>query len=231
MIDCSPTEISAIKQVFRDEVHILLYHWHIKRAWEKHIKTYLTLIFYLEDYDFKLNDLKDTIDLADDLFNVYGLVPGRVQVFQAAFDDLRRISTQKWYNLTGSVACSKKELKERETKYNGNTFTYSYQQNKPYFRIFRSCSLCLTRLRNRTKLNRSKDKNPEDIKEKKYLRIRLISTICTNSENQSSKIPVALFGNGMFGKDCVKIKSNRCGAASTLWKELQNRDFLVARVD
>ncbi|KAG2229138.1 hypothetical protein INT48_008090 [Thamnidium elegans] len=39
MIDCSPTEISAIKQVFRDEVHILLYHWHIKRAWEKHIKT------------------------------------------------------------------------------------------------------------------------------------------------------------------------------------------------
>jgi gluconate kinase len=46
MIDCS-----AIKQVFRDEVHILLCHWHIKRAWEKHIKTDVIIflfVFYLQ---------------------------------------------------------------------------------------------------------------------------------------------------------------------------------------
>ena len=38
MVDCSPTEIRAIKDAFVDEVEILLCHWHIKRAWETHIK-------------------------------------------------------------------------------------------------------------------------------------------------------------------------------------------------
>lgn len=39
MIDCSPTEIRAIKEVFdNNNVDILLCHWHIKRAWETHIK-------------------------------------------------------------------------------------------------------------------------------------------------------------------------------------------------
>ncbi|CEP08726.1 hypothetical protein, partial, partial [Parasitella parasitica] len=37
MIDCSPTEIAAIKEVF-PSVDILLCHWHIKRAWEAHIR-------------------------------------------------------------------------------------------------------------------------------------------------------------------------------------------------
>ena len=35
MIDCSATEISALKEVFQNNVSILLCHWHIKRAWEK----------------------------------------------------------------------------------------------------------------------------------------------------------------------------------------------------
>ncbi|KAG1040313.1 hypothetical protein G6F43_012307 [Rhizopus delemar] len=38
MIDCSPTEIGAIRSVFGDVVQVLLCHWHIKRAWETHIK-------------------------------------------------------------------------------------------------------------------------------------------------------------------------------------------------
>ncbi|SAM03055.1 hypothetical protein [Absidia glauca] len=37
MIDCSTTEIAAIRQVF-DGVDVLLCHWHIKRAWDLHIK-------------------------------------------------------------------------------------------------------------------------------------------------------------------------------------------------
>ncbi|SAM06207.1 hypothetical protein [Absidia glauca] len=37
MINCSTTEIAAIRQVF-DGVSILLCHWHIKRAWDGHIK-------------------------------------------------------------------------------------------------------------------------------------------------------------------------------------------------
>lgn len=39
MIDCSATEIEAIRLAFGDEVRVLLCHWHIKRAWEKHMKT------------------------------------------------------------------------------------------------------------------------------------------------------------------------------------------------
>jgi len=39
MIDCSAAEIEAIRQAFQGEVSVLLCHWHIKRAWEKHIKT------------------------------------------------------------------------------------------------------------------------------------------------------------------------------------------------
>ena len=38
MIECSPTEIAAINEVFGDNVSILLCHWHIKRAWETHLK-------------------------------------------------------------------------------------------------------------------------------------------------------------------------------------------------
>ncbi|KAI9252577.1 hypothetical protein EDC94DRAFT_525780, partial [Helicostylum pulchrum] len=44
------------------------------------------------------------------------LDPGRGQVFQAGSDDLRRISTEEYYNLTRSVVYSRKELKERERK-------------------------------------------------------------------------------------------------------------------
>ncbi|SAL95413.1 hypothetical protein [Absidia glauca] len=38
MIDCSAAETAAIKEVFGSTVDILLCHWHIKRAWETHLK-------------------------------------------------------------------------------------------------------------------------------------------------------------------------------------------------
>ncbi|CEP17264.1 hypothetical protein [Parasitella parasitica] len=41
MIDCSPTEIGAIQNVFKNEVQVLLCHWHIKRAWETNIKKHI----------------------------------------------------------------------------------------------------------------------------------------------------------------------------------------------
>ncbi|CEG68073.1 hypothetical protein RMATCC62417_04400 [Rhizopus microsporus] len=37
MVDCSPTEIAAIREVFAN-VDMLLCHWHIRRARETHIK-------------------------------------------------------------------------------------------------------------------------------------------------------------------------------------------------
>ncbi|KAI9269769.1 hypothetical protein EDC94DRAFT_381243 [Helicostylum pulchrum] len=73
-------------------------------------------LFFDEDYGFELDDLKGIIGPVNNPFDVFGLDPGRVQVFQATFDDLRRISTKEYYNLTGSVAYSRKELKEREKK-------------------------------------------------------------------------------------------------------------------
>lgn len=39
MIDCSRAEISAIHEVFGPSFNVLLCHWHIKRAWEKHLKS------------------------------------------------------------------------------------------------------------------------------------------------------------------------------------------------
>ncbi|KAG1052337.1 hypothetical protein G6F43_005510 [Rhizopus delemar] len=38
MIDCRLTEIGAIRSIFGDAVQVLICHWHIKRAWESHIK-------------------------------------------------------------------------------------------------------------------------------------------------------------------------------------------------
>ncbi|KAL0091139.1 hypothetical protein F4703DRAFT_1970943, partial [Phycomyces blakesleeanus] len=38
MIDCSPIEQKAIWDTFGPSVQILLCHWHIKRAWESHVK-------------------------------------------------------------------------------------------------------------------------------------------------------------------------------------------------
>lgn len=40
MVDCSATEIAAISEVFVD-VRISLCHWHIRRAWEKKLKSYV----------------------------------------------------------------------------------------------------------------------------------------------------------------------------------------------
>jgi hypothetical protein len=39
MIDCSKAEIGAIRETFGNDVSVLLCHWHIKRAWEKKIKS------------------------------------------------------------------------------------------------------------------------------------------------------------------------------------------------
>jgi hypothetical protein len=39
MIDCSKAEIGAIREAFGQNVSVLLCHWHIKRAWEKKIKS------------------------------------------------------------------------------------------------------------------------------------------------------------------------------------------------
>lgn len=44
MIDCSATEVTAIKNVFNNDVQVLLCHWHIKRAWETNIKQKVKII-------------------------------------------------------------------------------------------------------------------------------------------------------------------------------------------
>lgn len=44
MVDCSQTEISSIREVFGESVSISLCHWHIRRAWEKHIKSEIKVV-------------------------------------------------------------------------------------------------------------------------------------------------------------------------------------------
>lgn len=44
MIDCSPTEQMAIRQVFGNSVQILLCHWHIRKAWDDHIRKVMTAL-------------------------------------------------------------------------------------------------------------------------------------------------------------------------------------------
>ncbi|KAG2207412.1 hypothetical protein INT47_006887 [Mucor saturninus] len=41
MIDCSPTEISAIRETSGSDVQIFLCHWHIQRAWELNVKKHV----------------------------------------------------------------------------------------------------------------------------------------------------------------------------------------------
>jgi hypothetical protein len=54
-------------------------------------------------------------------------------------------------------------------------------------------------------------------------------------EEDKSKVPLVVFGNGMFGKNLVKLKGLRCGVAGVLWRCLKKReaagDLIVLPVD
>ena len=54
-------------------------------------------------------------------------------------------------------------------------------------------------------------------------------------EEDKSKVPLVVFGNGMFGKDLVKLKGLRCGVAGIMWRCLKKReaagDLLVVTID
>jgi hypothetical protein len=69
MIDCSPAEIAAIKEVF-PTTNILLCHWHIKRAWKTHIKKdvgkknfFFQLHRHRHRHQNKMNDDTDTVKI------------------------------------------------------------------------------------------------------------------------------------------------------------------------
>lgn len=38
------------------------------------------------------------------------------------------------------------------------------------------------------------------------------------------KVPLVVFGNGMFGKDLVKLRGNRCGVTGKLWMALKKQE-------
>lgn len=54
-------------------------------------------------------------------------------------------------------------------------------------------------------------------------------------EEDKTKVPLVVFGNGMFGKDIVKMKGLRCGVAGVMWRCLKKReaagDLLVIPID
>lgn len=53
MIDCSPTEQMAIRQVFGNSVKILLCHWHIRKAWDDHIRKIMTDLLRILSFLYK----------------------------------------------------------------------------------------------------------------------------------------------------------------------------------
>ncbi|KAI9268584.1 hypothetical protein EDC94DRAFT_514539, partial [Helicostylum pulchrum] len=54
-------------------------------------------------------------------------------------------------------------------------------------------------------------------------------------EEDKNKMPLIVFGNGIFGKDLVKLKGLRCGIVEILWRCLKKReaagDLLVVPID
>lgn len=43
-------------------------------------------------------------------------------------------------------------------------------------------------------------------------------------EENKEKVPLVVFGNGMFGKDVVKLKGLRCGVVGILWRCLKKKE-------
>ncbi|KAL1931617.1 hypothetical protein VTP01DRAFT_9760 [Rhizomucor pusillus] len=46
----------------------------------------------------------------------------------------------------------------------------------------------------------------------------------TVPQRSKGKMPLVVFGDGMFGKNQTKIKGHECGAVGVLWKMLQRRE-------
>ncbi|OAD77825.1 hypothetical protein PHYBLDRAFT_141686 [Phycomyces blakesleeanus NRRL 1555(-)] len=46
----------------------------------------------------------------------------------------------------------------------------------------------------------------------------------TKYQQDSTKVPLLVFGSGMFGKDDVKLKRHRCGAVGKLYKLLKKQE-------
>jgi transposase-like protein len=54
-------------------------------------------------------------------------------------------------------------------------------------------------------------------------------------QQEKSKIPLVIFGSGMFGKDLVKLKGIRCGLTGVFWRTLKKReaagDLIAVTID
>ncbi|KAI9358373.1 hypothetical protein BD770DRAFT_387174 [Pilaira anomala] len=78
IIDCSATEIAAIREAFGADVDVLLCHRHIKRGWEAHIKRDVLTIKYdvegsklLLDFVGYFNAFKDKFEIKYTIFYSY----------------------------------------------------------------------------------------------------------------------------------------------------------------
>ncbi|EPB81929.1 hypothetical protein HMPREF1544_11350 [Mucor circinelloides 1006PhL] len=51
-----------------------------------------------------------------------------------------------------------------------------------------------------------------------------LAQVAVKSESKPMKIPLIVFGAGMFGKDAVKLKGHRCGVVGKLFRTLKRRE-------
>lgn len=61
------------------------------------------------------------------------------------------------------------------------------------------------------------DKNKPDMKQKKWAKAKF-------TPNSEGKLPLVVFGNGMFGKDNVPMKGHRPGLVGVLYRMLKRRE-------
>ncbi|KAL1933262.1 hypothetical protein VTP01DRAFT_7352 [Rhizomucor pusillus] len=61
------------------------------------------------------------------------------------------------------------------------------------------------------------DKNKPDMKQKKWAKAKF-------TPNSEGKLPLVVFGNGMFGKENIPMKGHRSGLIGVLYRMLKRRE-------
>ncbi|ORE11873.1 hypothetical protein BCV72DRAFT_331883 [Rhizopus microsporus var. microsporus] len=86
----------------------------------------------------------------------------------------------------------------------------------------------------RSKKRQKQTANPKE-KENQITKNRSQKWKPAKFQTEREKVPLVVFGAGMFGKDSIKLKRNRCGATGVFWRALKRReaagDLIAVTID
>ncbi|GAA5808627.1 hypothetical protein MFLAVUS_002019 [Mucor flavus] len=205
--------------------------------------------FDLAFEDFDLSEVKDK-------YLPISLDPGRTSVFTATVglqsNRHLRCTTKEYYHMTGLTRFSRKQNKLKKdtgiesleseisspktskssaysdyVKYmllNKDSFFGFYEKDtaKIRFQLYRGVQRATDQMANILINGTSNKPKKQKWKPAPYL-------------ESKTKIPLIVFGAGMFGKDAVKLKGHRCGAVGKLFRTLKRREaegrLIVTTID